>query len=117
MKQRCKFFTGYQSIVCEAGIEYRPLVGGLDFGWLTRLPCLSDGRQHDQVTCDKREFPTDEEVAESHHQMQEASRRFTQALADGICPHCTTKIEKKRQVGPCVYADPCGCRLYHGRVS
>ena len=33
-----------------------------------------------------------------------------------ICPHCEDRIEKFEQVGSCVYAMPCGHRLYQGRV-
>jgi len=34
----------------------------------------------------------------------------------GICPICQTPIERKKQVGRCVYAEPCGCRLWQGFV-
>jgi hypothetical protein len=38
-------------------------------------------------------------------------------LANGICPHCDTTIEHERQVGRCVYGEPCGCRLYQGTAG
>ena len=36
-------------------------------------------------------------------------------LFDGICPICDQPMTM-RQVSCCVYADPCGHRLYHGSV-
>ena len=42
-------------------------------------------------------------------QMVERDRR-------GECWHCGTHLTAKRQVGPCIYAEPCGCRLGQGRL-
>ena len=42
---------------------------------------------------------------------------FFEKLRNGTCPHCDLKIERQRQVGRCVYAEPCGHRLYQGRVG
>jgi hypothetical protein len=36
---------------------------------------------------------------------------------DGLCPHCKEPMVKQKQIGRCVFADPCGCRLYQGKVS
>jgi hypothetical protein len=40
-----------------------------------------------------------------------------QKLADNVCPHCDTAIARQEQVGHCVYARPCGHRLYQGKVG
>lgn len=36
--------------------------------------------------------------------------------APGTCPICGARMERERQVGRCVYAEPCGHRLYQGRT-
>ena len=38
-------------------------------------------------------------------------------LQSGLCPHCKAKVVSQRQVGRCVYAEPCGHRLYQGKVG
>jgi hypothetical protein len=37
-------------------------------------------------------------------------------IAKGICPICKG-IMTKEQVGRCVYANPCGHRLYQGTIA
>jgi len=37
--------------------------------------------------------------------------------ACGACFHCGTPMTAKRQVGPCIYVEPCGCRLGQGRLT
>jgi hypothetical protein len=37
-------------------------------------------------------------------------------LENDICNTCGAKVERKRQVSCCVYGEPCGHRLYHGRL-
>lgn len=34
-----------------------------------------------------------------------------------ICPECKQPIANQRQVSCCVYAEPCGHRLYHGTIA
>jgi uncharacterized Zn finger protein (UPF0148 family) len=41
--------------------------------------------------------------------------KMLQGKAD-VCIHCGTPLDKLEQVGRCVYARPCGCRQYQGRV-
>ena len=53
---------------------------------------------------------TDDQVAEACRQIE----IFLACHAAGICPHCKTPIEREVQRGPCVYAEPCGCRLGPG---
>ena len=37
--------------------------------------------------------------------------------ARGECWHCGTPMTAKVQVGPCIYVEPCGCRLGQGRLT
>lgn len=38
-------------------------------------------------------------------------------LDDTICPHCKTVLTGQVQIGRCVYGEPCGCRMYQGKVT
>jgi hypothetical protein len=43
-------------------------------------------------------------------------QEFFKKIEDGICPECNREYTPK-QVGRCVYASPCGHRLYQGTVK
>jgi hypothetical protein len=63
----CKHYRGIQAGMCTAGIRLRPLVGGNDFGWCTRLPCLGSFRARANgptATCNLFILPTASEIAE-----------------------------------------------------
>lgn len=62
--------------------------------------------------------PTPEELAQRHPDLVKFLTGFAHLLSGEIadCPHCGTRIDKMRQVGRCVYGDPCGCRLYQGKI-
>ena len=59
---RCEHFTGIQNETCKAGVNIRKLVGGPDFGWATRLPCLLDDSEKCEVQCEKRSLMTRDEA-------------------------------------------------------
>ncbi len=46
-----------------------------------------------------------------------AIQRYFENLNADLCPFCQAKIEEEQQVGRCVYAKPCGHRLYQGRAK
>jgi hypothetical protein len=50
-------------------------------------------------------------------QIAQALQIFVERMAAGVCPECQQKIEKEKQVGRCVYAEPCGHRLGQGRAK
>ena len=85
--RRCIHFTGLQNEACAAGINYRQHVGGPDFGWAKKIPCL-DGwfgnRQSPCVPCAKRETPTMEqaqaELDRLDAMVKEAVRRYEAGL-------------------------------------
>lgn len=41
---------------------------------------------------------------------------YLENIKNWICPECNEKINQHRQAGRCVYADPCGHRLYQGKA-
>jgi hypothetical protein len=115
--QRCKHFNGTMSKRCRAGVEYDALFDAPNYSFA--LPCFPRF-EHDQrptAPCALRVLSTREE-AEAHEQaVQDTLQRFSQRLVDGQCPHCGRPVERERQVGSCVYAEPCGHRMYQGRAK
>lgn len=67
---------------CLKGVNIRAHVGGSYVGWLARSPCVTTRLSYDQVECDLREYPTQEEVDAFR---AETDRRIN-ALIDGVCP-------------------------------
>lgn len=102
MNDTCKVGINMQSV---ADPEARPL----------RLPCNDPSAKH---LCARREEYTDEEIADQNRALGEFLKKLD-AVAFGLdseCPHCGAHIEAMAQVGKCVYARPCGCRQYQGKV-
>lgn len=107
----CRHFNGVQNKVCKAGIEYAA------FYRKGSIPCLPDEQGKTPQRCDQFAYKTVEELEEHDRQVAEAVSKWLKNFAAGMCPHCGRKIEQKKQVGRCVYAEPCGCRLYQGKLS
>lgn len=78
------------------------------------LPCLDFSRNWGK--CPDHGVRTDEEIAERKRQSEEAFVRYVTLLDAGKCPECETVVTKRKQVGRCVYAEPCGHRLYQGKA-
>ncbi len=57
-----------------------------------------------------------QEEMQTHAAVGVELERLAESLALGLCPECGGKIKRERQVGRCVYADPCGHRLYQGKA-
>lgn len=104
----CKHFNGLQHPKCNAGIVYKSL--GFP------LPCITNDQGEYSGTCALFEFQSEAEIEAEQQRTDEAATKWVNSLMSGVCPYCQTKIEQKEQVGRCVYARPCGCRLYQGRV-
>lgn len=110
---------------CKAGVRYTDLathnVVGHPTADLYALPCLRDVPPHVKeppvkVECQRLHYHTREEAEQRERESEEAAERWRRNLAENRCPHCGTSIDRKVQVGRCVYARPCGHRLYQGRV-
>lgn len=72
----CIHFNGIQHDACRAGINMRAHVGGDDFGWAKRIPCL--GERDGIVPCDKRRLQT---AAEADAEDAEFEARFAHIKA------------------------------------
>lgn len=114
---RCVHYNGLAALpgltkreACLAGVRYdsvedpgaRPL----------NIPCVNAQCR----TCDKAKYPTREEAEEQERQLHERIAEFSRKLDSNVCPHCNSQVEHQRQAGSCVYAEPCGCRLYQGKA-
>ena len=74
LETKCRYFNGTaHNKECKAGINYRNLVGGPDFGWAARLCCVPDGplRKEPIVKCDKYNAFTDEEILQQEKEISE----------------------------------------------
>lgn len=107
----CRHFNGLMNDRCEANIAYKPFKGN--------MPCLPKYVPTDTPanSCPSFELYTEAEIDAQEAATVVAFKAYVDNLSNDICPHCHTPITNKRQVGRCVYADPCGCRLYQGRLD
>lgn len=104
----CKHFTGCGIVgrdTCGAEVHVRKHVGGPDFGWGTRLPCMPHDNAH---PCDQYAEPTPEEIAAFDAETDELVARMQRteplikklkqehvgknARGIAICPECEGKL-------------------------
>lgn len=93
--------------VCDRGIDIRKHVGGPDFGWLVRTPCMTSTLTKNQVICDKREYLTEEEEAAEEAEMLRAMKAF----ADGKSQCCGVEMIEQGTNRFCSK-----CKQWTGRV-
>lgn len=82
---------------------------------MAQWPCTDPRQRH---TCAKFEPHTQEEIEERVRRTKEwlesATAFETRKTED--CPQCGQHVEHLEQVERCVYAHPCGCRVWQGSV-
>lgn len=117
---RCVHFNGVMHRTCRAGVVYDELSGRDDNGHrVNALPCLKGPAAFpgkEVATCPQLRWPTPEEVRAEKEESDRHVKQFLDDLAANRCPHCHQPVTRKRQVGRCVYGEPCGHRLYQGRA-
>ncbi len=93
------FVRGRREDACAHGINIRELVGGPDFGWSTRRPCVHGSlhRPSEAVTCEKREPYTKKEIADA----EAAHKRAFQLFIEGKSPCCEAELIKRGNVKFC----------------
>lgn len=112
----CRHYRGVGKI-CEAGVnpqsvrvDVRKTPGSRSILY----PCFeTDGVAHG---CPQCSYYTQEERQAQREASDAAWRKFVDDLDNNICPFCGASIERRKQVGRCAYAVPCGHRLYQGRA-
>lgn len=120
----CKHYNGLLQMIghlefdpdpkCKAGIAYLQFrEEGMPA--IKTYPCFKSNNMADK--CPLAVFPTPEENAEQERQATEALNKFFADIKANVCPRCQTAMIYKKQVGPCIYAAPCGHRLYQGRLT
>lgn len=50
-------------------------------------------------------------------ELSAAVQAYFHALQNGLCPVCRQPVEQEQQIGRCVYARPCGHRMYQGKAK
>lgn len=109
---KCIHFRGIQHATCEAGVSMVSVRDASQPGY--RWPCLTLNERPAATTCELYREPTPEEIAADEAAW---AARIEEALARtkrGECSDCGTKVTAVRQVGRCVYAEPCGHRVGQG---
>lgn len=115
-KGTCKHFNGMgleDDKCCDVGVNYRKHVGGTDFGWCTRAPCIrkstSTIKPNGPINaCSKYEEPSQADLDKYEAEMKEFDARIDLALpviarikrehkgkgAKGVveCPACGGKL-------------------------
>ncbi|MFA5937502.1 MAG: hypothetical protein WC822_06530 [Candidatus Paceibacterota bacterium] len=110
--QKCRHFNGLMNEACDVGVRYEDVRDTTVAPH--RFPCLKGETLYGGF-CVKASFPTPEEVAAEVKEIDDELRQWNENMANNICPHCKKPMHKY-QVGRCVYASPCGHRLYQGRL-
>lgn len=104
----CKHWQGSINRLCGAGLDWREVTGGSEFGIMTRCPCI---RLEHAAKCDQHALLTGEELAELDAEMERAIAMFAAEFpywnklklqnkrgTSGVCPcprcegHCQWSI-------------------------
>lgn len=123
----CRSFTGRAHSPCKAGVDYKTveIESGIESPpmYRTVIPCLPTWVPvSDEVLtklrngCPLADFPTQEEEDADSLRLEIAMKDRFEKMANNICPECDQPMTKV-QSGRCVYAVPCGHRLYQGKLS
>jgi hypothetical protein len=103
---------------CKAGVAYDTVKDDSKHG-LERFPCFKNEPSDPIRTdlCPLAEYLTEEQAKAKADETTARLRARFQREADGFCGSCDQKVERKQQVGRCIYNAPCGCRVGQGRLS
>jgi hypothetical protein len=109
----CRHFNGIQNKACEAGIPYKQFL----YQNYPIFPCRVRDDGTFSGACSAFAWSTPEEIEAEEKATSEAVAAYFTALSAGLCPVCGQAVTDKRQVGRCVYGEPCGHRLYQGKLD
>jgi len=116
----CVYFNGRLSHdSCDAGIKYNDVMIDLPEGGQD-MPCMREPRRKSDKPlphCAKRRWPTQEELDAREVEINQWIAQMIERQNNDQCIHCGAKIERKEQIGRCIYAFPCGCRQGQGELQ
>lgn len=115
LQDRCDHFNGIINDVCRAGVRYDDVRDTSTTPY--RFPCLISEGRYAPGACDRAKFMTDDEAQAIEAEIRARAQARVDREKAGFCGQCGAKVERKAQVGPCIYNEPCGCRLGQGRLS
>ena len=109
----CRHYQGVD-MLCKAGMVPRVVMVQMPLTGAHLYPCFED----DGVpsACPHVSYLTPEERQAAKEASEARVAKYLADLDANTCPFCGEAIAKREQVGRCVYASPCGHRLYQGRV-
>lgn len=96
----------------RAGVEYRTFgLKPMSNDWPCTNPKMANG-------CPAHESYTQEEIDQRNKEIADILNSITafDRRETENCPHCGQHVTSLRQVGRCVYASPCNCRVWQGKV-
>ena len=107
----CKHYGNVRGeLVCDKGVDVRAHVGGPDYGWMARIPCVTSKLSKEQVTCGLRELPTADELAAGLAGMD----RLLRAVVNGCCPDCGSALRLRETDEVQLRVCPNGCVSMRG---
>ena len=115
LQDRCEHFNGLINDTCRAGVNYEDVRDTSTSPY--RFPCLIREDRYAPGTCERAKFLTDTEAQQREADLYTRAQARVDREKAGFCGQCGAKVERKAQVGPCIYNEPCGCRLGQGRLS
>ncbi len=116
LQDRCEHFNGLINAVCRAGVTYTDVRDESTRPYA--FPCLvSEVHQPATTTCERAKFLTDDEAKAREAEIRGHAEARAERERAGFCGQCGAKVERKAQVGRCIYNEPCGCRLGQGRLK
>lgn len=120
MAEWCRHYNGIGGTIyepglndgraCRAGVRYLDVMDGEAHG-LARFPCFEDVPSN--AVCASLSFLTAQEKADRQRRHEEYLLQWAADMEANVCPECKQPMTKQ-QIGRCVYASPCGHRLYQG---
>lgn len=115
MKESCRHFTGIQNTFCKQGIKYDDVLQSERAFVEGRWPCTAPDIAH---ICPYFEEKTPEDL----RRIEDRGKEVLESMVDfqlrrtEACPQCSQSVASVEKVGRCIYARPCGCRLWQGVI-
>lgn len=102
---------------CEVGVRYDDVKVVTDH---LHMPCffsdMHNPALYGKLHCERMQYPTQEQVERYEIASRQSIEKYMTELKADICPHCHQPIKEYQKIGRCVYASPCGDRLYQGQL-